>query len=182
MGKCFRSDDLDQTLLLPPLLHDWLPEQHLACFLVEVVDALDLGAIQASYDEQDGRGQAAYAPAMMVRVLLYGYCTGAYSSRKIEAETYEDVAFRYLAADEHPDHSTLAEFRKRHLEALAALFTQGLTMPNDSLKHTLRIRHDFGLDSSTIDATSSLPAVPILDSIQAIFMDFHGPRAQLRHD
>jgi transposase len=128
MGKCFRSDDLDQTLLLPPSLHDWLPEKHLARFLVDVVEALDLGAIYASYDEKDGRGQAAYAPAMMVRLLLYGYCTGTYSSRKIQAKTYEDVAFRYLTADEHPDHSTLAEFRKRHLEALAALFTQGLQL------------------------------------------------------
>jgi transposase len=128
MGKSFRSDHLDQTLLLPPSLHDWLPEKHLARFLVDVVDALDLSAIHASYDEKDGRGQAAYAPAMMVRVLLYGYCTGTYSSRKIQAKTYEDVAFRYLAADEHPDHSTLAEFRKRHLEALAALFTQGLQL------------------------------------------------------
>jgi transposase len=128
MGKCFRSDDLDQALLLPPSLHDWLPEQHLARFLVDVVDALDLGAIQASYDEKDGRGQAAYAPAMMVRVLLYGYCTGVCSSRKMQAKTHEDVAFRYLAADEHPDHSTLAEFRKRHLAALAELFTQALQL------------------------------------------------------
>src|ERR1019366_7098542 len=126
MGKCFRSDDLDQTLLLPPSLHDWLPEEHLACFLVDVVDALNLGAIYASYDEKDGRGRAAYAPAMMVRVLLYGYCKGTYSSRKIQAETYEDVGFRYLAADQHPDHSTLAEFRKRHLAALAGLFSQAL--------------------------------------------------------
>src|SRR5713101_9374021 len=128
MGKCFRSDDLDQTLLLPPFLHDWLPEKHLARFLVDVVDALDLGAIYASYEEKDGRGQAAYAPGMMVRVLLYGYCKGIYSSRKIEVETYEDVGFRYLAADEHPDHSTLAEFRKRHLAALAGLFTQALQL------------------------------------------------------
>jgi transposase len=128
MGKCFRTDDLDQTLLLPPSLHDWLPEKHLARFLVDVVDALDLGAIYASYEEKDGRGQAAYAPGMMVRVLLYGYCKGIYSSRKIEAETHEDVAFRYLAADEHPDHSTLAEFRKRHLAALAGLFGQALQL------------------------------------------------------
>jgi transposase len=128
MGKCFRTDELDQTLLLPPSLHDWLPETHLARFLVDVVNALDLGAIYDSYDENDGRGQAAYAPAMMVRVLLYGYCKGIYSSRKMQAETYEDVAFRYLAADEHPDHSTLAEFRKRHLEALAGLFTQALQL------------------------------------------------------
>jgi transposase len=128
MGKCFRSADVNQALLLPPSLHDWLPEKHLARFLVDVVDALDLGAIYDSYEEKDGRGQAAYDPAMMVRVLLYGYCTGSYSSRKIQAKTYEDVAFRYLAVDEHPDHSTLAEFRKRHLEALAGLFSQALQL------------------------------------------------------
>src|ERR1035437_1196891 len=121
MGKCFRSADVNQALLLPPSLHDWLPEKHLARFLVDVVDALELAAIYDSYDEKDGRGQAAYDPAMMVRVLLYGYCTGSYSSRQLQAKTYEDIAFRYLAADEHPDHSTLAEFRQRHLEALAGL-------------------------------------------------------------
>jgi len=128
MGKCFRPADVNQALLLPPSLHDWLPERHLARFVVDVVDSLDLGAIYDSYEEKDGRGQAAYDPAMMVRLLLYGYCTGSYSSRKIQAKTYEDVGFRYLAADEHPDHSTLAEFRQRHLEALAGLFSQALQL------------------------------------------------------
>jgi transposase len=128
MGKSFRSDDLNQSLLLPPSLHDWLPESHLARFLVDVVETLDLSAIHASYDAGDGRGQSAYAPAMMVRVLLYGYATGIFSSRKIQGKTFEDVAFRFLSADEHPDHSTLAEFRKRHLEALADLFTQALKL------------------------------------------------------
>ena len=128
MGKSFRSDDLNQSLLLPPSLHDWLPENHLARFLVDVVETLDLSAIHASYDAGDGRGQSAYAPGMMVRVLLYGYATGIFSSRKIQTKTFEDVAFRFLSADEHPDHSTLAEFRKRHLEALAGLFTQALRL------------------------------------------------------
>jgi hypothetical protein len=76
----------------------------------------------------DGRGQAAYAPEMMVRLLLYGYATGVYSSRKIQTRTFEDVAFRYLSAYQHPDHDTIAEFRKRHLEALAGLFTQALLL------------------------------------------------------
>jgi transposase len=128
MGKSFRTDDLNQLLLLPPSLHDWLPERHLARFLVDVVGALDLSAIYASYAAGDGRGQSAYSPEMMLRVLLYGYATGVYSSRKIEARTHEDVAFRYLSADEHPDHDTFAEFRKRHLEALAGLFTQALLL------------------------------------------------------
>ena len=125
--KSFRPDNLDQILLLPPCLQDWLPEGHLARFLADVVNNLDLGAIYASYEE-DGRGQAAYHPAMMVRVLLYSYCTGTYSSRQMQRETCEDVAFRYLAGDQHPDHSTLAEFRKRHLVALAGLFTQALQL------------------------------------------------------
>jgi transposase len=128
MGKSFLPDDVNQSLLFPPSLHDWLPERHLARFLVDVVAALDLGAIYGSYEAGDGRGHSAYAPAMMVRVLLYGYATGVYSSRKIEARTYEDVAFRYLSADAHPDHDTFAEFRKRHLEALAGLFTQALLL------------------------------------------------------
>ena len=128
MGKSFRADDLNQSLLFPPSLHDWLPDNHLARFLADVVNALDLEAIYSSYNEKDGRGLSAYAPAMMVRVLLYGYATGVYSSRKIQAKSYDDVAFRFLAADEHPDHSTLAEFRKRHLQALAGLFTQALQL------------------------------------------------------
>jgi transposase len=128
MGKSFRADDLNQSLLFPPSLHDWLPENHLARFLSDVVNALDLEAIYASYSEKDGRGMSAYAPAMMVRVLLYGYATGVYSSRKIQAKTYDDVAFRFLSADEHPDHSTLAEFRKRHLKALAGLFLQAVQL------------------------------------------------------
>ena len=128
MGKAFRPDKLDQLLLLPPSLHDWLPEGHLARFVADVVNSLDLGAIYTSYEEKDGRGQAAYHPAMMVRVLLYGYCLGVYSSRQLEREMYEDVAFRYLAGDEHPDHSSIAEFRQRHLTALAGLFTQALQL------------------------------------------------------
>ena len=128
MSKSFRADDLNQSLLFPPSLHDWLPENHLARFLADVVNALDLEAIYASYGEKDGRGMSAYAPAMMVRVLLYGYATGVYSSRKLQAKTYDDVAFRFLSADEHPDHSTLAEFRKRHLKALGGLFLQALQL------------------------------------------------------
>jgi transposase len=128
MGKSFLPDDVSQSLLFPPSLHDWLPEGHLARFVLDVVSALDLSAIYASYEEKDGRGQSAYSPALMVRILLYGYATGVYSSRKMEAKTYDDVAFRYLSADMHPDHDTLAEFRKRHLESLAGLFTQALLL------------------------------------------------------
>jgi transposase len=127
MGKRFRTDFLDQALLLPPSLHDWLPEGHLARFIADVIEELDLGAVYESY-AGDGRGLAAYQPAMMVRLLLYGYCLGVVSSRKIERATYEDVAFRFLSVDAHPDHDTIAAFRKRHLEALAGLFVQALRL------------------------------------------------------
>src|SRR5438445_1849040 len=128
MGKQFRSCELNQALLLPPSLHDWLPEGHLARFVAEVVETLDLCAIYAQYEEGDGRGLAAYDPRMMVRLLLYGYCRGKASSRRIERATYEDVAFRYLAADEHPDHDTIADFRKEHLAHLSQLFGQVLRL------------------------------------------------------
>ena len=128
MGQNFFPDTVNQTLLFPPSLHDWLPAGHLARFLVDVVSALDLSSIYKSYEEKDGRGQAAYAPEMMIRLLLYGYATGVYSSRKIQRRTYEEVAFRYLSGDQHPDHATIAEFRKRHLDALSGLFTQALLL------------------------------------------------------
>ena len=127
MNYRFRVCTLDQPLLLSPSLQEWLPERPSGTVLRRRRPALDLSAIYASI-ARDGRGLSAYAPAMMVRVLLYGYATGVYSSRKIQAKSYDDVAFRFLAADEHPDHSTLAEFRKRHLQALAGLFTQALQL------------------------------------------------------
>ena len=128
MTKCFVDDEIDQSLMMPPSLHDWLPENHLARFVADLVPTLDLSAFYGSYEEKDGRGQAAYHPVMMVRLLLYGYCIGVVSSRQIEKRTYEDVAFRYLSADEHPDHSTINGFRKRHLGALAGLFVQALQL------------------------------------------------------
>lgn len=128
MSKRFHTCDLDQPYLLPPSLQDWLPEKHLARFVAEVSDELDLSDILADYARKDGRGKAAYHPVMMVRLLLYGYCRGLVSSRKIERATYEDVAFRYLAADRHPDHDTISSFRQTHLESLAGLFTQALQL------------------------------------------------------
>src|SRR3984885_173779 len=119
MGKQFRSCDLNQAYLLPPSLQDWLPEGHLARFVAEVVETLDLVAIYAKYEAGDGRGLSAYDPRMMVRVLIYGYCRGVASSGRIERATYEDVAFRYLAADQHPDHDTIAAFRQEQLTPLA---------------------------------------------------------------
>ena len=128
MPKTFRPYDLDQRLLLPPDLRDWLPADHLALFISDVVDELDLAAIVRAYDEGDGRGQPPYHPAMMVKLLLYAYCVGRPSSRTIERATYEDVAFRVLAGDQHPDHDSIATFRQRHLSAVAALFGQVLRL------------------------------------------------------
>lgn len=112
----------------------------------------NLDAIYASYREKDGRGQAAYAPEMMVRLLLYGYATGVYSSRKIETRSYEDVAFRYLSGDQHPDHATLAEFRKRHLTALSGLFTQALQLCSKA--GLVKLGH-VSIDGSKIKANAS---------------------------
>ena len=128
MTNIFRPYTQDQPLLLPPDLREWLPEGDLALFISDVVDALDLRAIYRAYERSDGRGQAAYHPALMVKLLLYGYCTGVASSRKIEQATYRDVAFRVLAADQHPDHDSLAAFRQRHLDALAGVFVQVLRL------------------------------------------------------
>ena len=114
MSKQFRTCSLDQPFLLPPSLQDWLPEKHLARFIADVTEALDLSKILDEYSRKDGRGMAAYHPLMMVRVLLYGYCLGIVSSRKLERATYQDVAFRYLAADQHPDHDSIASFRQMH--------------------------------------------------------------------
>ncbi len=128
MNKRFRSCSHDQPFLLPPSLQDWLPEHHLARFVADVMNELDLSSIYAKYERSDGRGLSAYHPVLMARLLLYGYCIGITSSRKIEQATYDSVAFRYLAADQHPDHDTLAFFRQEHVGALADLFVQALRL------------------------------------------------------
>ena len=128
MNKRFRVCDLDQPFLLPPSLQEWLPQNHLARFLAEVMDELDLSALYRQYERRDGRGLSAYHPLLLTRLLLYGYCTGVTSSRAIERATWEQIPFRYLAADQHPDHDTLAHFRRQHLDALAGLFVQALQL------------------------------------------------------
>ena len=128
MAKEFLPYSIDQRLLLPPDMRDWLPERHLARFVDDLVDQLDLSAIYAVYQSADDRGRRGYHPAMMVKLLVYAYCVGKPSSRKIERATYEEVAFRVLSGDQHPDHDCIADFRKRHLKALGALFTQVLVL------------------------------------------------------
>jgi transposase len=124
----FRTCSLDQPFLMPPAIQDWVPEKHLARFIAEVADYMDLSNILAKYQRKDGRGAEAYHPLMLARLMLYGYAVGVVSSRDLERATYEQVAFRYLAADQHPDHDTIANFRKNHLEELGELFTQGLEL------------------------------------------------------
>lgn len=124
----FRPYEPNQAYLLPPTLREWLPRKHLALFVSDVVDELDLIEIYRSYESEDGRGQPPYHPAMLVKLLVYGYCVGVLSSRKIEKATETDIAFRVLAANSHPDHDTIAAFRQRHLKALAELFIQILKL------------------------------------------------------
>jgi len=132
VSKNFRTCDLDQPFLLPPSLQEWLPEGHLARFIAELAEGLDLSKIYGQYGRRDGRGKAAYHPLMMVRSLLYGYCVGIMSSRRMERASYEDVAFRYLCANQHPDHDTIASFRQQHLPVVAELFTQVLQLCNQA--------------------------------------------------
>jgi transposase len=122
MARNFLPCDRDQPLLLPPDLRDWLPEDHLAWFVIESAEALDLQAFDAAY-RSDGHGRAAHDPRMMVALLLYAYATGERSSRQIERRCREDVAYRVIAAGRFPDHATIARFRARHEDALAGLFT-----------------------------------------------------------
>jgi transposase len=125
VDKRFRAFDPHQVLLLPPSLDDWLPQDHLARFVADLVDeVLDLGPVLADYTEK--RGYPPYDPRLMLRLLIYGYTTGVRSSRAIERKCSDDVAFRFLAADQAPDFRSISRFRRRHLDALAGLFTQSL--------------------------------------------------------
>lgn len=142
MEPRFKNCDRQTLFLMPPSVDDWLPEDHLARFVAEIVSRLDLSSIRLAYS---GRGSDAYPPTMMVALLFYAYATGVFSSRKIERATYDSVAFRYVAANTHPDHDTIATFRKRFLKELKAVFVQ-----------ILMIAHEMGLlklGSVSLDGT-----------------------------
>src|SRR6202158_3009570 len=124
----FRTIDRDTGFLLPPSVDEWLPEKHLARFVVEVIDGLDLSAMSKSYR---GSGSASYHPALLLGLIIYGYATGVFSSRKLERATYDSVAFRFIAANEHPDHDTIAAFRRRFLKEIEALFVQVLLLARE---------------------------------------------------
>jgi transposase len=127
VAQNFIDCDREQELLLPPSLREWLPDDHLAWFVLDAVDELDLSAFYAAYRE-DGWGRAAFDPRMVVALLLYAYAVGERSSRGIERRCREDVAFRVLTANQIPDHATIARFRARHEQALAGTFTQMLAL------------------------------------------------------
>jgi transposase len=127
MAKTYRPYCPNQLFLLPPSLRDWLPENHLVYFVSDVVDQLDLSGIESFY-EKDDRGQPPYHPRMMTKVLVYAYCVGVFSSRKIQKRLIEDVAFKVLAAGNEPDFRTISDFRKIHYEALQGLFEQVLQL------------------------------------------------------
>ena len=127
MSYNFLAVDRDQLMLMPPSVGDWLPEDHLAWFVLDVIDELDLSGFMTGY-RADGRGGAAYHPAVMVALLVYAYSVGERSSRRIERRCVEDVAFRVVAANQAPDHATIARFRATHCEALAGLFGQILAL------------------------------------------------------
>lgn len=120
MAHHFVSLDRATPFLLPPSLEEWLPEQHLARFVVEIVEQLDLTSLEKAYA---GRGSKAYHPGMLLALLFYGYATGIFCSRKLEAATYDSIAFRFISANTHPDHDTIATFRRRFLPQLEPLFT-----------------------------------------------------------
>ena len=127
MGQNFLPCDRDQELLLPPSLREWLPEDHLAWFVLESVAELDLAAFYSAY-RSDGWGAAAHDPQMMVALLLYAYSIGVRSARGIERRCAEDVAFRVITANQIPDHATIARFRARHEQAISELFSGVLSL------------------------------------------------------
>ena len=124
----FRPTDRLTGFLMPPSVDEWLPQKHLARFVVEVVDGLDLRAMSQSYR---GSGSASYHPKVLLSLLIYGYATGVFSSRKLERATYDSVAFRFIAANDHPDHDTIANFRRRFLKEIEALFVQVLLLARE---------------------------------------------------
>jgi transposase len=124
----FRLIDRDTGFLMPPSVDEWLPERHLARFVVEVIGSLDLRAMTGSYR---GSGEASYHPELLLGIIVYGYATGVFSSRKLERATYDSVALRFVSANQHPDHDTIAAFRRRFLPQIEALFVQVLRMARE---------------------------------------------------
>lgn len=151
--KRFVMADRDTDYLLPPSVQEWLPQDHLARFVVEVVDQLDLDEVVEGYG---GQGSAAHHPRVLVGLLVYGYATGVYSSRKIERATCDSIAFRYVAANTHPDHDTMAAFRRRFLPQIQDLFVQVLMLAREMKVFKLG-RIALSRQSNRCSASSSRP-------------------------
>ena len=145
----FRTIDRVTGFLLPPSVNEWLPERHLARFIVEVVDGLDLKPMSGSYR---GSGSKSYHPRLLLGMLIYGYTTGIFSSRKLERASYDSVAFRFIAANDHPDHDTIAVFRRRFLPQIEKLFVQVLLLAREM--GVVRLG-TIGLDGTKIHANAS---------------------------
>jgi len=145
----FRTIDRETGFLLPPSVDEWLPEKHLARFVVKVMEGLDLRTMSGSYR---GSGSASYHPRMLLGILVYGYATGIFSSRKLERATYDSVAFRFIAANDHPDHDTIATFRRRFLKEIEALFVEVLQLAREM--GVLKLG-TIGLDGTKIHANAS---------------------------
>ena len=124
----FRPINRDMDFLMPPSVDEWLPQRHLARFVAEVIEGLDLRAMTGSYR---GSGEASYHPRLLLGLIIYGYATGVFSSRNLERATHDSVAFRFIAANEHPDHDTIANFRRRFLKQIEALFVQVLGIASE---------------------------------------------------
>src|SRR3954469_24674152 len=154
MGQRFVACDRDQSFLMPPDLREWLPAGHLAWFVIDAVAAMDLDGFYAAY-RVDGRSRPAYDPAMMVALLLYAYARGMRSSRVIERACEEDVAFRVLAAQEQPDHATIARFIERHQDAIAGLFGEVLSL---CAEHGLAKVGVIAVDGTKVPANASRDA------------------------
>src|SRR4051812_29377732 len=145
----FRQVDRETGFLLPPSVDDWLPERHLARFVVEMIEQLDLRAMVKSYR---GSGSASYHPSVLLGLLVYGYATGEFSSRKLERATSDSVAFRFIAANDHPDHDTIASFRRRFLKEIEALFVGVLVLARETGMLQLGT---VALDGTKIEANAS---------------------------
>src|SRR5271163_4837449 len=145
----FRTIDRERGYLLPPSVDEWLPEKHLARFIVDVIDGLDLCRMSRDYR---GTGSASYHPTVLLGILVYGYATGVFSSRKLERASYDSVAFRFIAANDHPDHDTIATFRRRFLKEIEKLFVDVLRLAGEM--GVLKMG-TIGLDGTKIHANAS---------------------------
>jgi len=169
----FRPINRDVDFLLPPSVQDWLPEGHLARYVVEVVEGLDLSELEQAYA---GRGSQPYHPATLLALLIYGYATGCFSSRKIERATYDSLAFGFIAANSHPDHDTLATFRKRFAKEFEATFVQALQVAREN---QLRRFGTVSLDGTKIHANANRHSALSYGHAEAIEAQLRGEVQQL---